>query len=171
MSRLPEKGKIDGSQQPEVSATVLEIDGPAEQDVDSSEKSSPVVDAKSPEKWVVFRSKDKELVLFHKAGYMDKSHGIATYTPTEGVKFQDHMVRILDVPENSDVLEWLRKHPSNGISFRKIPDMSNAVELPTISEMKLMTMDELVDLCEKNAVKVPGDAQKDSIILALIEKK
>jgi hypothetical protein len=43
------------------------------------------------------------------------------------------------------------------------------VELPTIAQLKQMTIGELMELCAKNAVKVVDGAGKDTIILALVE--
>jgi hypothetical protein len=131
---------------------------------------SPAPATESPVKWVVFRSTDKELVLYDKAGYMDKSHGIATFVPSKGIPFQDYTFRIEDIPENANVIRWLRQHPSNGISFKEVPDLSNAVELPSIPQLKQMALDELKSLCVKNAVTVETNASREAIILALIEK-
>lgn len=130
---------------------------------------SPAPATESPTKWVVFRSKDKELTLFQKAGYMDKSHGISTYTPSVGVQFADFVLRIQDSPEHEETIKWVRTHPSNGIAFMEVPDMSNAVELPTIEQLKQMTIDELKEICAKNKVTVNEDAGKATIILALLE--
>ena len=130
---------------------------------------SPAPATESPTKWVVFRSKDKELELFQKAGYMDKSHGIATYTPSTGVQFIDFYLRVQDIPKHALTIKWLREHPSNGIAFMEVPDMSNLVELPTIAQLKQMTIGELRELCAKYKVKVDGEASKDTVILALLE--
>jgi len=132
---------------------------------------SPDSTAKAPVKQVVFRSIDRELVLYYKAGYTDKSHGISSYTPSVGVKFDDHYVRLDDTPENAKTIAWMRKHPNSDISFKEVPDMSNIVELPPIAELRTMTIHELKGLCSKNAVKHEEDASKDSLILALIEDK
>jgi hypothetical protein len=130
---------------------------------------SPVATTESPDKWVVFRSKDKELALFQKAGYMDKSLGSANYIPSIGVQFIDFYFRIQDIPKYADMIKWLRGHPSNGISFKEVPDLNNVVELPTIAELKQMVISELKELCAKNKVEVDGDASKESIIIALLE--
>jgi len=130
---------------------------------------SPVATTESPVKWVVFRSKDKELALFQKAGYTDKSHGTSDYIPSVGVQFNDFYLRIQDIPKYADIIKWLREHQSNGISFKEVPDLSNVVELPTIAQLKVMEVSELKELCAKNKVEVGGDASKDTIILALIE--
>lgn len=131
--------------------------------------SSPAPATESPTKWVVFRSKDRELELFQKAGYTDKSHGISTYTPSTGVQFVDFYLRVQDIPKHANTIKWLREHPSNGISFKEVPDLSNVVELPTIAQLKQMTVGELKELCAKNAVKVEDGAGRDTIILALVE--
>ena len=47
--------------------------------------------------------------------------------------------------------------------------MSNMIELPTIAQLKQMTIGELKELCVKNAVKVADEASKDTVILALVE--
>ena len=130
---------------------------------------SPVPTTESPTKWVVFRSKDKELELFQKAGYTDKSHGISTYTPSTGVQFVDFYLRVQDIPKHANTIKWLREHPSNGVSFKEVPDLSNVVELPTIAQLKQLTVGELKELCAKNSVKVEDGASRDTIILALIE--
>jgi len=130
---------------------------------------SPVTATESPVKWVVFRSKDKELALFQKAGYTDKSHGISTYTPSSGVQFVDFYLRIQDCSKNEEIIKWVRSHPSNGISFMEVPDLSNVVKLPSIAELKQMDIPILRELCAKNKVEVKDDASKDTIILALLE--
>jgi len=130
---------------------------------------SPEPATESPTKWVVFRSKDKELEMFQKAGFIDKSHGIATYNQSTGVQFVDYYFRVQDIPKHANTIKWLREHPSNGISFKEVPDLSNVVELPTIAQLKQMTIGELMELCAKNAVKVVDGAGKDTIILALVE--
>jgi hypothetical protein len=130
---------------------------------------SPTPATESPTKWVVFRSHDKELALFQKAGFMDKSHGMVTYNPSVGVQFVDFYLRVQDIPKHADTIKWLRGHPSNGISFAEVPDLSNIVELPTIAQLKQMSIVELKELCAKNKVKVVDDASMDTIILALIE--
>lgn len=130
---------------------------------------SPAPATESPTKWVVFRSKDKELALYQKAGYMDKSHGVSTYTPSVGVQFTDFVLRVQDCPKHTETIKWIRDHPSNGVSFKEVPDMSNAVELPTIAQMKQMTIDELKAICAKNKVTVSEEAGRDTIILALLE--
>jgi len=130
---------------------------------------SPAPATESPTKLVVFRSKDKELALFQKAGYMDKSHGVATYNPSVGVQFVDFYLRVEDTPKQAPMIKWLRNHPSIGISFVEVPDLSNIIELPTIAQLKQMAIVELKELCAKNAVKVADEASKDTIILALIE--
>ncbi len=138
---------------------------PVKQDVSVS----PVVETESPVKWVVFRSKDKELALFLKAGYTEKSHGVSIYHPSVGVQFIDFYLRIQECSKNDEVIKWMRSHPANGISFKEIPDLSNVVELPAIAQMKQMEANELKELCAKNKVEVKDDATKDAIILALLE--
>ena len=130
---------------------------------------SPAPATESPTKWVVFRSKDKELALFQKAGYMDKSHGVATYNPSLGVQFIDFYLRVQDIPKHENTIKWLRGHPSNGIAFLEVPDLSNVVELPPIAQLRQMTIGELKELCAKYTVKVDGEASKDTVILALVE--
>jgi len=130
---------------------------------------APVADA--PVKQVMFRSVDKELALYYKAGFTDKSHGLASYTPSVGVKFEDYMFRIDDTKENAKTIAWLRGHPNFGITFREVPDMSNVIELPPIKELRQMTLDELKGLCSKYSVKHELDASKDSLILALLENQ
>jgi hypothetical protein len=154
----------DGEGQ-EMSQDIAEsIDSPA---IPSSPEPMP----ETPTKWVVFRSKDKELELFQKAGYMDKSHGIATYNPSTGVQFIDFYLRVQDIPKHAHTIKWLREHPSNGISFMEVPDLSNVLELPAIAQLRQMSIGELKELCAKYKVKVAdGDVGKDTIILALIEK-
>lgn len=139
--------------------TPLKVDAPV----------SPATATESPVKWVVFRSKDKELALFQKAGYTDKSHGISTYTPSAGVQFVDFYLRIQDCPANEEIIKWVRNHPSNGISFKEVPDLSDMVELPSIAELKQMDIPVLRELCAKNKVEAEDNASKDAIILALLE--
>jgi len=131
---------------------------------------SPEPQAESPTKWVVFRSKDKELTLFQKAGFTDKSHGIATYTPSTGIKFDDCYLKLEDISENAKTINWVRTHPSFGVSFIEVPDLSNIVKLPPIAQLKQMTGSELKELCLKNSVAVKEEYSKESIILALVEK-
>lgn len=141
--------------------------------VQEPEKSviSPDSTPSTPAKQVVFRSVDKELTLYYRAGFTDKSHGIASYTPSVGVQFDDYHYRIDDTPENAKTIAWLRQHPSFGISFREVPDMNNVVELPAISELEQMTISELRGICHKNAVKHADDASKEALILALIKSQ
>ncbi len=154
----------------DVQEVKLEI--PAKQDapVNQNVSVSPAATTESPIKWVVFRSKDKELALFRKAGYMDKSLGTSNYIPSIGVQFIDFYFRIQDISKYADIIKWLREHPSNGISFQEVPDLSDAIELPTIAELKQMVVSELKELCVKYKVEIDGDASKDAIILALLEK-
>lgn len=126
--------------------------------------------ANSP-KMVVFRSKDAELRLVKTAGYTDKSHGHSEYHPTTGVQFIDFMLRVEDTPKNKGILEWLRKHDSNGIAFRELPETIEKVELPAIAEMRIMSIRQLMDLCRERNVDVREDAGQDAIILALLEKQ
>ena len=138
-------------------------------DILDNKSDSPAPATESPTKWIVFRSKDKELALFQKAGYMDKSHGIATYVQSTGVQFIDFYLRVQDIPKHANTIKWLREHPSNGTAFIEVPDLSNLVELPTIAQLRQMAIGELKELCAKYVVKVDGEASKDTIILALIE--
>jgi len=131
---------------------------------------SPELKTKSPVKWVVFRSEDKELSLYQKAGFTDKSHGIAMYTPSTGIKFENYYCRFENNPQNDNAIKWMRNHPSYGISFREVPDLSSVVELPPIAQLKEMTIDELKEICVKNVVTVKAEDSKESIILALVEK-
>jgi len=132
-------------------------------------ESSPAPAAESPVKQVIFWSVDKELVLYYRAGFLNKSMGSATYTSTIAVKFEDHYARFDETPENAKTIAWMRAHESNGFKFKEVPDMSNVVELPSIKELRQMTMDQLKGLCSKNAVKHEGDATKETLILALLE--
>ena len=161
--KLERNGDGEGQetiQEPAVQQEVLQ---------ESAATESPAPATESPTKWVVFRSKDKELELFQKAGFIDKSHGIATYNQSTGVQFVDFNLRVQDIPKHALTIKWLREHPSNGVAFKEVPDMSNMIELPTIAQLKQMTIGELKELCVKNAVKVDGEASKDTVILALVE--
>ena len=134
------------------------------------QKPEVTVSQNSP-KQVVFRSKDVELVLAFKAGYMDKSHGQSTYVPSEVESFEEYFLRIDDIPENSKRIERVRKHDSNGISFREVPDFNDCEDLPPIDELEVMSIKELKDLCGKRKVEVSEDASKEAIMLALIKKQ
>jgi len=122
-------------------------------------------------KQVVFRSKDAELKLAFKAGYMDKSHGQSNYVPSEVESFEEYFLRIDETPENSKRIERVRKHDSNGISFREVPDFNDREDLPPIDELEAMSIKELKDLCGKRKVGVSEDASKEAIMLALIKKQ
>ncbi|MDD5523522.1 MAG: hypothetical protein PHI84_22115 [Kiritimatiellae bacterium] len=161
--KLERNGDSEGQEMDQESTVMSEtMQSPVVQD-------SPAPATESPTKWVVFRSHDKELALFQKAGFMDKSHGMVTYNPSVGVQFVDFYLRVQDIPKHADTIKWLRGHPSNGISFAEVPDLSNIVELPTIAQMKQMSIVELKELCAKNKVKVTDNASMDTIILALVE--
>lgn len=131
---------------------------------------SPAPKTESPVKQVVFKSVDFELVLHQRAGYMDKSKGIVTYVPGTGVQFKEGYVRFDDTPANAVTIKWLREHESNGVKFKEVPDLSNVVELPTITQMKDMSIGELKELCVKNVVTINESDSKEAIILALIQK-
>ena len=139
-------------------------------DIEAATVPSPAPKAATPTKLVVFRSKDKELTLFQKAGFTDKSHGFATYIQSTGIKFDDYYLKLEDTPENAKTIAWVRRHPSCGFSYLEVPDLSNIVELPPIAQLKQMTINELKELCTKNEVKVKAEDSKESIILALVEK-
>ena len=134
------------------------------------QKPEVTVSQNSP-KQVVFRSKDVELVLAFKAGYMDKSHGQSTYVPSEIESFEEYFLRIDDTPQNGARIERVREHDSNGISFREVPDFNDREDLPPIDELEVMSIKELKDLCGKRKVEVSEDASKESIMLALIKKQ
>jgi hypothetical protein len=140
-----------------------EIPTGSESGIPDSPKNSP--------KMVVFRSKDAELRLVRTAGYTDKSHGQAEYHPTTGVQFVDFMLRVEDTQKNKGILEWLRKHESNGISFREIPETIEKTALPKIAEMRVMSIRQLMDLCRERNIDVREDIGQDAIILALIENQ
>jgi len=134
------------------------------------QKPEVTVSQNSP-KQVVFRSKDVELVLAFKAGYMDKSHGQSTYVPSEVESFEEYFLRIDETPGNRERIERVRKHDSNGISFREVPDFNDREDLPPIDELEVMSIKELKDLCGKRKVEVSEDASKEAIMLALIKKQ
>ena len=163
------KPKLERNGDGEGQETIQDVAVQQEVLQESANPESPASATESPTKWVVFRSKDKELALFQKAGYMDKSHGIATYVQSTGVQFIDFYLRVQDIPQHANTIKWLREHPSNGTAFMEVPDLSNVVELPTIAQLRQMTIGELKELCAKYVVKVDGEASKDTVILALIE--
>jgi len=134
------------------------------------QKPEVTVSQNSP-KQVVFRSKDIELALVFKAGYMDKSHGQSNYVPSEIEVFEEYFLRIDATPENSKRIERIRKHDSNGISFREVPDFREREDLPPIDELEVMSIKELKDLCGKRKVAVSEEASKEAIMLALIKKQ
>lgn len=121
-------------------------------------------------KMVIFRSTDRELTLVQKAGYTERSHGIATYVQTKSVQFVDFIFMVADKPENKKTIEWLRKHPSNGISFREVPTDDVRTVKPAIEDLEKMTARELKEVCEKRNVEVGDDASREQIILAILKK-
>ena len=163
--KLERNGDSDGQETNQEPTVLQEV---MQKPVEPVAPVSPAPATESPTKWVVFRSHDKELALFQKAGYMDKSHGVATYNPSIGVQFVDYYLRVQDIPKHANTIKWLRGHPSNGISFAEVPDLSNIIELPTIAQLKQMSIVELRELCAKNKVKVEENAGMDTIILALL---
>ena len=143
----------------------------ADRNGEELETESPNAVSPNSPKQVVFRSTDKELVLVFKAGYMDKSHGEATYFPSIIEQFEDFFLRLDDTPANKKRIEKVRNHPSIGISFREVPDIREQDVLPSIAELKVMSLKELGELCGKRKVEISDDASKESIMLALIEKQ
>lgn len=131
---------------------------------------SPVPKTESPVKQVVFRSVDRELILHQKAATIDKSHGIPVHVPGTGVEFKDWFKRFDDTPANAVAIKWLRTHERNGVAFKEVPDLSAMVELPTINQMKELSIGELKELCVKNVVTISESDSKESIILALLQK-
>lgn len=121
-------------------------------------------------KMVMFRSKDRELTLIKKAGYTEKSHGVSSYVPTDSVQFVDFLFMVADKPENRKVIEFLRNHPSNGISFREVPVDDVATVKPSIADLEAMTSAELRETCEKRGVEIKEDASREQIILAILKK-
>jgi len=143
----------------------------ADRNGEELETESPEAISPDSPKQVVFRSTDKELVLVFKAGYMDKSHGEATYFPSIIEQFEEFFLRIDDIPTNKKRIEKVQNHPSIGISFREVPDIREQEALPSIVELKAMSLKELGELCGKRKVEVSDDASKETIMLALIEKQ
>jgi len=133
------------------------------------ETESPEAVSPDSPKQVVFRSKDKELTLVFKAGYMDKSHGQANYNPSDLEAFEEYFLRIDDIPSNKKRIEKIRNHPQHGISFKEVPDMRNREDLPSIPELEAMSTDELRNLCGRRKVEITEDASREAIMLALIK--
>ena len=143
----------------------------ADRNGEQLEVESPKAVSPDSPKQVVFRSTDKELVLVFKAGYTDKSHGEASYFPSITEQFEEFFLRIDDMTENRERIGKVRNHPSFGISFREVPDIREQEVLPSIAELKAMSLKELGELCGKRKVEVSDDASKETIMLALIEKQ
>jgi hypothetical protein len=133
---------------------------------------SPVTVTASPVKQVVFRSVDANLKLYQNAATIDKSQGIPTHVRSTGVEFKEHFKYFDDTPENAFVIKWTREHEMNGVRFFEVPDISNMTELPTIQQMKEMSISELKELCVKYVVTISDNDKenKAAIILALMEK-
>lgn len=133
-------------------------------------ETSPDVKVKEA-KMVIFRSKDRELTLVQKAGYTEKSHGTSSYVQTKSVQFVDFIFMIADVTENKKTISWLRKHPSNGLSFREVPwGDSEGVIKPSIEELEKMSMKELRELCDRYELEIREGASREAIILTILKK-
>ena len=142
----------------------------ADKEMSLDVKDSPIPDAVSPSKQVVFQSKDKELVLYQKAGFTDKSRGSSNYTPSSGLKFEEFQLRFDDIPENKKTIDWVRKHPNFGITFIELPREIEVVRLPSISDMEKMPNQDLESLCVKHEAELVGGERKDQLIMALLKK-